>query len=116
MIETPADDWPKDAEFNGFVKSAGKWWQENPGAENATNLVSGYYSQLVGGKTLDWIRCYAKAEYNYVQEGKPITPEYDDESRSVDTLEDDKALPIQNGLDIGQTPAACSAELSIRGE
>ena len=116
VIETPSDDLPSEPEFNGFVQSAGKWWQVNPSAENITNLPGGYYEQLVGGKQLDWIRCYAKGEYTYVQEGKPITPEFDDESMTVDGLEYDPSLPIQIGLDFGLTPAACFGQRSVSGQ
>jgi len=57
------------------------------------------------GKTLDWIRCYAGGEYTYVQEGRPVWPEYDDSIMSGDTVVD-PSVPIQIGLDFGLTPAA----------
>ena len=51
-----------------------------------------------------------------MQEGKPITPEYDDESMTVDGLEYDPSLPIQIGLDFGLTPAACFGQRSVSGQ
>ena len=116
VLEVPAEELPDQPEFNGFVQSAGKWWMLNPRAENLPHLVDGYYEQLVGGKTLDWIRCYAKGEYTYVQEGKPITPEYDDDLMSVEHLEFDPALPLQIGLDFGLTPAAVFGQRSGSGK
>ena len=116
VIEVPADDLPDNPEFNGFVFSAGKWWTCNPGAENLPNLPDGYYDQLVGGKTLDWIRCYAKGEYTYVQEGKSITPEYDDEQMCSENLEYDATLPLQIGLDFGLTPAAVFGQRHPSGQ
>ena len=106
VLEIPEADLPENPEYNGFVSGAGKWWMLNPNAENIPHLPAGYYEQLVGGKTLDWIRCYARGEYTYVQEGKPITPEYDDDLMSFDGLQFDPALPLQIGLDFGLTPAA----------
>tara|TARA_Y100001938_G_scaffold48838_1_gene68017 strand:- start:1122 stop:1916 length:795 start_codon:yes stop_codon:yes gene_type:complete len=88
----------------------------NPSAENLPNLPTGYYDQLVGGKNLDWIRCYAKGEYTFVQEGRPITPEYDDEAMSVDGLEFDQSLPLQIGLDFGLTPAAVFGQKHPSGQ
>ena len=88
----------------------------NPTAENIHNLPDGYYEQLVGGKNLDWIRCYAKGEYTYVQEGKSITPEYDDELMTAEGLQYDPSLPVQIGLDFGLTPAACFGQRHPSGQ
>jgi hypothetical protein len=57
------------------------------------------------GKNLDWIRCYAEGKYTYVQEGKPVWHEYDDNLMSGDAVLD-PTVPIQVGLDFGLTPAA----------
>ena len=116
VLEADASELPDEPEFNGFIQSAGRWWMTNPGAENLPNLPAGYYDQLVGGKNLDWIRCYAKGEYTFVQEGRPITPEYDDEAMSVDGLEFDKSLPLQIGLDFGLTPAAVFGQKHPSGQ
>jgi len=116
VLEVSAEELPEDPEFNGFTKSAGRWWMTSPNAENLPNLPTGYYDQLVGGKNLDWIRCYAKGEYTFVQEGRPITPEYDDEAMSVDGLEFDQSLPLQIGLDFGLTPAAVFGQKHPSGQ
>ena len=116
VLEVPEGDLPAEPEFNGFTKSAGRWWMTNPSAENLPNLPGGYYDQLVGGKNLDWIRCYAKGEYTFVQEGRPITPEYDDEAMSVDGLQFDPSLPLQIGLDFGLTPAAVFGQKHPSGQ
>ena len=60
---------------------------------------------MLGGKNLDWIQCYAEGKYTYVQEGKPIWPEYNDSLMAQDVIYDE-SLPIQVGLDFGLTPAA----------
>jgi hypothetical protein len=116
VLEVEEKDLPDNAEFNGFVRSAGKWWMCNPSAENIKNVPDGYYEQLVGGKNLDWIRCYAKGEYTYVVEGRPITPEYDDELMTVEQCEYNPTLPLQIGLDFGLTPAAVFGQRTASGQ
>jgi len=99
-------DLPENPEANGFVFSANKWWMVNPTTENRVNLPSGYYEQTLLGKNIDWIRCYAQGLYTYVQEGKPVIHEYDDNIMAQDNLEPDPQYPIQVGVDFGLTPAA----------
>jgi hypothetical protein len=106
---SPKDVPAESPEAKGFIFSAGKWWQTNNKAENLGNLPSGYYEQLLGGKKLDWIRCYAEGKYAFVQEGKPVWSEYDDDSM-VDDLAIEEHIPIQIGLDFGLTPAAVFAQ------
>ncbi len=116
VYEVAEADLPSDPESNGFVLSASKWWQVNGGAENLDNLPTGYYEQLVGGKRLDWIRCYAKGEYTYVVEGKAITPEYDDDLMSVENLKYNPELPLHIGIDFGLTPAAVFGQRAQAGQ
>ena len=105
VIPVNADDLPENPEANDHIFSASKWWKINPKAENINNLPAGYYLQMLGGKNLDWIKCYAGGEYVYVQEGRPVWPEYEDSTMS-DDVEVDLNVPIQIGLDFGLTPAA----------
>lgn len=105
VTEVSHDMLPENPEANDCIFSAGKWWQLNPKAENISNLPPGYYQQMLLGKNLDWIRCYAEGKYTYVQEGKSVWPEYNDNIMAVD-LEVDQSVPIQVGLDFGLTPAA----------
>ena len=110
ILEVPLEELPEDMpEAQGYTHQAGKWWQTNPHAENLKNLPTGYYDQLLGGKNLDWIRCYAKGEYTFVQEGRPVWPEYDD-AMMADDLEPLENLPVHVGLDFGLTPAAVFAQ------
>ena len=116
VLEIPKTELPEEPEANGFVLSANRWWMVNPTAENLSNLPGGYYEQLVGGKTLDWIKCYAQGKYGYVQEGRSITPEFDDEAMTVEGLEYDPALPLQIGVDFGLTPAAVFGQRHVSGQ
>jgi hypothetical protein len=99
MVEVPAD-------HPGAIPAAGKHWTINDTAENLNNLPPGYYEQQLGGKNLDWIKCYVGGQYVYVQEGKAVWPEYTDSLMVVDKLDYDPAVPLQIGLDFGLTPAA----------
>ncbi len=105
VIDVVPEELPDNPEANDHVFAAGKWWKVNPRAENINNLPPGYYQQMLLGKNLDWIKCYAGGQYTYVQEGRPVWPEYEDGTMSGDT-EVDPTVPIQVGLDFGLTPAA----------
>ncbi len=69
VVPVDVEDLPEMPEAQDHIYSAGKWWKLNPRAENVNNLPGGYYQQMLLGKNLDWIRCYAGGEYTYVQEG-----------------------------------------------
>lgn len=115
VIEMDIQDVPEDMpEAHGFINACQKWWRTNPQAENLPNLPTGYYEQLLGGKNLDWIKCYAQGKYTYVQEGMPIWPEYDDTTMASD-LEVEPGIPVQVGIDFGLTPAAVFAQRMKNG-
>ena len=110
VLEVPLEELPEEMpEAQGFIHQAGRWWQTNPKAENLRNLPTGYYDQLLGGKNLDWIQCYAKGEYTFVQEGRPVWPEFNDQMMAAD-LEPEPNVPVHIGLDFGLTPAAVFAQ------
>ena len=115
VLQVKPDEVPKEnADAQGFLFSGGKWWKVNDDAENKNNLPPGYYQQLLGGKNVDWIRCYAQGMYTFVQEGRPVWPEYDDELMSGD-VEVDPYYPIQIGVDFGLTPAAIFGQRTTAG-
>jgi len=114
VIEADADNLPENPEANDHIYSAGRWWQINPKAENVNNLPAGYYLQMLGGKNLDWIRCYAEGKYTYVQEGRAVWPEYDDNMMAGD-VDYDPSVPLQIGLDFGLTPAAVIGQRLTNG-
>jgi hypothetical protein len=103
VVELPGT--PPDEEKPFCIFAAGKWWRVNEDAENIANLPDGYYEQLMGNKKLDWIRCYAGGQYVFVQDGRPVWPEYDDTVMVGEPMYDPQ-LPLQLGLDFGLTPAA----------
>lgn len=98
----------------GAIFAAGKWWIINEAAENLRNVKREYYEQQFGGKNLDWIRVYLEAKRGFVQEGRPVWPEYDDSAMVAD-LKFDPGLLLQIGMDFGLTPAAVFGQLAPSG-
>ena len=109
MIET-------SSETPDALPAAGRFWIANDKAENINNLPEGYYEQQLGGKSLDWIQCYVGGQYVFVKEGRPVWPEFDDVTMSVDDLEIDAQAEIHVGLDFGLTPAAIFAQRTPQGQ
>tara|TARA_R110000782_G_scaffold240095_2_gene326517 strand:+ start:147 stop:1703 length:1557 start_codon:yes stop_codon:yes gene_type:complete len=115
VVEVEPENLPENPEANDHIFAGGRWWKLNSKAENVANLPAGYYSQMLGGKNLDWIRCYAEGKYTYVQEGRPVWPEYNDQMMSSSDVEYDPTQPLQIGLDFGLTPAAAIGQRLANG-
>lgn len=119
-----------DPKFPGFVVSedshifqaARTLWAVNPAAENLPNLPfnrqldrksdpdnrlmrqlgqGGYYARQTQGKHRDWIRGYLQGRYGYIQEGKPVIPEFSVDDMVVDNLPVIPDVKIGGGLDFG---------------
>jgi hypothetical protein len=115
VVEVSPEHLPDNPEANDHIFAGGRWWTINSKAENVSNLPGGYYAQMLGGKNLDWIRCYAEGKFTYVQEGRPVWPEYDDNAMSSAEVDYDPTLPIHIGLDFGLTPAAAIGQRLTNG-
>lgn len=74
-------------------------------AENLKHLRKSYYADLCSGAGEEFIRVYVKGEYGYVQDGKPVYPEYNDAIHCSDQAEYVKGLTVIRGWDFGLTPA-----------
>jgi len=76
-------------------------------AENRSNLPANYYTNMQDGKDKEWINVYVHGQYGFVQDGKPVFPEYKDDAHSTgdDLIVPENAL-IYVGIDFGLTPAA----------
>lgn len=144
-VEINLDGKPvcKEPEYRGYVfdhhpweperpmpvlTSAGRLWVVNPWAENLRNLKAvapredvfgpdGYYGRQLFGVTLAHIRVYVQGRYGFIQDGKPVIPEFLPEMmvRDIPLLKD---RPIKLGLDIGGgtlNPAATWFQRAPRG-
>jgi len=79
----------------------------NPRAENLDNLAPQFYEKRVSGKSAAHVRVYYCARYGFVQDGRPVYPEFDEARHVARTeLAAAKELPLLVGLDFGLTPAA----------
>ena len=74
-----------------------------------------YYLRTLGGKTENWINVYVHAEYGFVQDGKPVYPEYRD-SVHCKRFEIIQQHPLLIGIDFGLTPAATIAQRTYTGQ
>lgn len=84
-------------------------------AENKPNLPKNYYENLL--QTMDEMsaKVYVHGEYGYVQEGKPVYPEYSDNLHCTEKAQVQKGLPIYRGWDFGLTPACVFSQLHPSG-
>lgn len=106
--EAPPEGWAFFRQPGGLAGREGAY-AENPAAENRANLPAHYYRNQLAGKSTDWVKVYLLAEYGFVQEGRPVYPEYADRvhCRAVEPV---AGLPIYLGADFGLTPAAILAQ------
>lgn len=86
-----------------------------PKAENIQNLPEGYYRKMCIGKDREWIKVYAEGKYGFIQDGKAVFSQYNDDIHCVE-FEADPDLVIYIGIDAGLTPACVFAQLSKRGQ
>lgn len=86
----------------------------SPDAENRENLPTDYYAKLSAGKTEEWKKVYIRGEYGFVQDGRPVYPEFR-ELLHVKEFELNTRLPLSIGIDFGLTPAATIGQRSFSG-
>lgn len=85
-------------------------------AENIENLPKDYYTNMQAGKDKEWINVYVHGKYGFVQDGKPVFPEYKDDAHSME----EEYIPIPDkeifvGIDFGLTPAAVFGQQTSAG-
>jgi len=87
----------------------------DPDAENLANLPPDYYRRLTQGKDQAWIEVYVGGQYGYVQDGKPVYPQFHDRLH-VGESSQIKGQRVIVGLDFGLTPAAAFVQLGADGQ
>lgn len=90
----------------GLVEVEGVW-RTNPEAENLENLEAGYYVTRAAGRPRDHVLVYYCNQFGFVQEGKPVYPEYLDHIHCAsEPLKANRDWTLYVGLDFGLCPAA----------
>lgn len=103
------EELPKDFAF--FAQPPG----DGPEAENLANLPAEYYARAAQGKDEAWINVYVRGYYGFVQDGKPVYPEFR-EHLHVAPCEPVEKWGIHIGIDFGLTPAAVFGQRSPMGQ
>lgn len=114
--ETP-NNWAFFQQPPGLLYDHGEW-VPNPLAENIKHLTDGfnYYLNQVGGKQKQWIRVYIEGKYGTVMDGKPVYPEFRDDTHvAQDALLPHPGCQLLLGWDFGLTPAVIIAQVTPRG-
>ncbi|MDD4950992.1 MAG: hypothetical protein PHV85_00455 [Desulfovibrionaceae bacterium] len=102
--------WDFFRQPGGIIERNGRF-EPNPDAENLGHLPQDFYSSKLAGKSRDHIRVYYCGRYGFVQDGRPVYPEFHEEVHVA--REDLKPVPgviIHVGIDFGLTPAALLAQ------
>lgn len=100
------NDWEVFKQPAGAIRLLDGAYVENLDAENRENLPPGYYTNLITGKTDEYIRVYVMCEYGRSKGGKPVHPMF---NRDVHVARGPIIPNKQNLLlvsaDFGRTPA-----------
>ena len=87
-------------------------------AENLDNLPGGrdYYTNLMEGKSVEWIRQYIEVEWGYSLSGAPVYPAFNHEVHvAKEPIPANKHLPLVIGFDAGLTPSAIFGQMDLHG-
>lgn len=112
--EDKPEGWDFFTQPGGLIET-GAEFEPNPEAENLEHLAKDFYKIRAQGKRKDHVRVYYCNRYGFVQEGKPVYPEYADDVHCPGTIEPIKSVPLYVGLDFGLTPAALFCQQTITG-
>jgi hypothetical protein len=74
-----------------------------------------YYERLLSGKSEAWVRVYVHGRYGFVQDGRPVYPEWQ-EGLHERAFEWDASQPGYLGFDFGLTPACTVGQRSAAGQ
>ena len=88
-----------------------------PDAENLDNLPGGrrYYEQMAVGKDPEWVKVYCRGQWGYTIDGKPVYPEYHDETHCKE-IKPTKYNTLYRGWDFGLTPCCVFAQMLPTGQ
>ena len=84
-------------------------------AENKKNILGTYYTNLIRGKTKNWIDVYVMNRLGLIQEGKPVYPDFVTETHlAEEEIPIAIGVPLYVGIDFGLTPSAVFGQ-KVRG-
>lgn len=83
-------------------------------AENLPNLSDNYYQNLSLGADPEFIKVYVDGQYGFVVDGKPVYPEYNDQTHCR-PCRPVKGKPIKRGWDFGLFPACIFTQVTPEG-
>ena len=108
--------WDFFSQPPGLVEVDGKW-KTSPKAENLQNLEPDYYLTRAAGKVRDYVLVYYCNQYGFVEDGKPVYPEYLDHVHCTsDDLQPIPGRTLFVGIDFGLTPAAVFGQQTVAGQ
>ena len=105
----------KQFDHGAVIRAAGRSWVVNPQAENLAHLRREYYPAQLPGSTLEQIQRDLQVRFVYVQDGRPVVPEFSQQVHVVDDLPMIDA-PLEMGGDIGGGTLNPAAALGQRHE
>lgn len=85
--------------------------------ENSKNLADNYYENLAKdwAHRPDFVNRLVKGKYGYIQEGRAVTPEWDDDIHLTEGLEPVKGLQLQLLWDGGLNPTCIITQVTPLG-
>ena len=119
MLVKP-DNWSFYTQPSGMVEKKSEEGEiedylPNSAAENCSNMLKSYYSNLIRGKTKSWIDVYVMNRLGHIQDGKPVYPMFAaDVHIAKEEIPIAAEVPVYVGIDFGLTPAAVFAQ-KVRG-
>lgn len=113
--------WPYQLKMDGKWRHGVELFEQpsaaSPQAENRHNLRAGYYEDIIARNTERTIRRLVYNEHTLPMAGKPVYPEFSDlvHCAPFAALEPDPHLPLEIGMDGGQTlnPAAAIGQRAM---
>lgn len=111
-----AEPTPED----GVEDPRGVSWWVNPKADNTNNLDSGYYPDIIPGKSEDFINVYLRCRYGRSLAGLPVyeksfSREFHVAKEPFTAIRSEK-YPLIVGLDFGRTPSAVIGQRNVTGQ
>ena len=100
------NDWVFRVQPPGAIRQPDGTYIENPAAENRENLPPNYYTNLITGKTDEFIRTFVMCEYGRSKGGKPVHPMFNKDVHVAKApLIPNKQALLLVAADFGRTPA-----------